>query len=303
MATKTVKHPSRGKRYQRSLEVHRTIEALYPRVEQYRAYFCAMAPVDPVLPKPPGQPAGARLDPVVCALAIKAATTKRAILALCELGDGANALVLTRVLLENACLLEWLIRGEGRRRLEAYVMFLSVQHERIAETIERHKGRLVAAGAIPDVPSHPYHRAIWTHTFQDTKKQRPTRSSRPTWEFDRNTRKGEPVSVHDMFREIANANHSFEYDLLYGVFGSEIVHSGPFSLSSIQRLMGNRETFVLKPMPVPDACIIALATSNSAMVLVLDSLTEYMGLDLSAELEQLKAKSKEDPYGGANGTA
>ena len=46
-------------------------------------------------------------------------TAWRAILAVCELGDGDNALALARVLLENACMLEWLIRGEGRRRLEA----------------------------------------------------------------------------------------------------------------------------------------------------------------------------------------
>jgi hypothetical protein len=69
---------------------------------------------------------------MVCALAIKAATTKRAVFTVCELGDGDNAMALTRVLLENACLLEWLIRGRGRQRLEAYVMFTSVQHERVA---------------------------------------------------------------------------------------------------------------------------------------------------------------------------
>ena len=103
--------------------------------------------IPPNLPQPPGNTRGVRLDPMVCALGIKAATTKQAIVALCELGDGANALALTRVLLENACLLEWLIRGEGRRRLESYVMFMSVQHERIAETIDRHRARFLAAGA------------------------------------------------------------------------------------------------------------------------------------------------------------
>jgi hypothetical protein len=32
------------------------------------------------------------------------------------------------------------------------------------------------------------------------------------------------------------------------------------------------------------------------MFLVLDSLTEYLGLDLSADLEPLKAKSQVDPH-------
>ena len=111
--------PSRDAGYQRSLEVHLKIEALYPRIEQAQAHFRALRPVDRAFPQPPGTTGGVRLDPLVCALAIKAATTKRAILAVCELGDGDNALALARVLLENACMLEWLIRGEGRRRLEA----------------------------------------------------------------------------------------------------------------------------------------------------------------------------------------
>jgi hypothetical protein len=47
-------------------------------------------------------------------------------------------------------------------------------------------------------------------------------------------------------------------------------------------------------MAVPEMCTIALALSNAAMFLVLDSLSEYLGLDLSAELEPLKAKSNAD---------
>jgi uncharacterized protein DUF5677 len=102
--------------YRRSLEVHDKIEALYPRIEQHAARFRGMTPADSRLPRPPGKTPGLRLDPMVCALAIKAATTKRAVFTLCELGDGDNAMALTRVLLENACLLEWLIRGQGRQR-------------------------------------------------------------------------------------------------------------------------------------------------------------------------------------------
>lgn len=280
--------------YRRSLEVHRSLEALYPRVEQHAAFFRALMPADPTLPRPPGKTPGVRLDPVVCALAIKAATTKRAVLALCELRDGANALALTRVLLENACLLEWLIRGEGRRRLESYAMFLSVLHERVAITVARHEPRFRVAGAVAEVGSNPYHRSVWAHVFQD-EKGRPTTIDRPTWEFDRAKGKGQPVFVRGLFREITDTNNSYEYDVLYGALGSDIVHSGPFGLLSIQRLMGKRDTFVLKPMPDPELCTIALATSNTAMFLVLDTLTQYLGLDLSAEMEPLKATWHADP--------
>ena len=53
-------------------------------------------------------------------------------------------------------------------------------------------------------------------------------------------------------------------------------------------------------MAVREMCTIALALSNSAMFLVIDSLTEYLGLDLSAELEPLKATSNADPYPNAH---
>lgn len=279
---------SRDTAYQRSLEVHHRIEALYPRIEEYRAYFRTLMPVDHVFPQPPGKRAGVRLDPIVCGLAIKAATTKRAILAVCELGDGDNAIALARVLLENACLLEWLTRGKGRRRLEAYVMFTSVEHERIVATIDRHKHRVLDAGATSELRSDPYHRAIWKYVFGDKKTDRATR------DFD-GEGKGTPIRVRQIFEEIAAGPYSYDHDVLYGTLGSDNVHSGPFSLSRTQHALGNRPTFVLKPMPVADMCMLALATSNAAMFLVLDTLTEYLGLDLSAEMEPLKARWKEDP--------
>lgn len=299
----TTESPTYDGAFQLSLEVHNRIEALYPRIEQHAAHFREMMPPDRRLPRPPGKAPGLLPDPVVCALAIKAATTKRAVLVLCELGDGDNAMALTRVLLENACLLEWLIRGDGRRRLEAYVMFTSVQYERVAETISRHKERFVAAGATAiEVTSDPYHRAVWSTTFRD-RKGKPTGSDRPTWKFDDTTQRGKPASVGDLFREIGAAEHSYEYDVLYGAIGSDIVHSGPFSLSRIVQFLHNRRTFSLQPMPNRDLCTLALAFSNAAMFLVLDSLTEYLGLDLSMELDELKANAKVDPFDRSEGEA
>ena len=174
-------------------------------------------------------------------------------------------------------------------------MFTSVQHERVAATLQRHGERFAAAGATTDVASDPYDRAIWCVTFRD-EKGRPTRSERPTWEFDDTTKQGKAFKVSDLFREIAGGAHSYEYDVMYGAIGSDIVHSGPFSLTHTLQRMGNRSTFLLEPMPVREMCTIGLALSNAAMFLVLDSLTEYLGLDLSAELEPLKAKSNADPY-------
>jgi hypothetical protein len=228
-------------------------------------------------------------------LAIKAATSKRAVLAICELGDGDNAMALARVLLENACLLEWLLRGEGRRRLESYVLFTSVQHERGAATINRQQARLGFAGKTAEnMASSAYHRAICTHVFRDA-KGKPTKSDRPTWEFDRTNLTGTPVSVRDLFREITDIDQSFEHEVLYGAIGSDVVHSGPLSLTRILQLMLGRETFILQPMPLHEMCTLSLAASNIAMLLVLASLAEYLGLDLAAELDAIKAAFNVSP--------
>src|SRR5260221_645984 len=82
-----------------------------------------------------------------------------------------------------------------------------------------------AAGATTDIASDSYHRAVWSVTFRD-EKGRPTRSERPTWEFDDTTKQGKAFNVSDLFREIAGSTHSYEYDVMYGAIGSDIVHSG-----------------------------------------------------------------------------
>lgn len=283
------------KGYQLSLDIHRSLEALYPRIERHAAIFRHALPVDARLPRPPGTTFRERLDPIVNALSVKAATTKRAIVTLCELDDGDNAVVLARVMLENACLLEWLIRGEGRQRLESYAMFGSVIHEKAADTSYRNRSRLLAADADINVVSDANHRAVWTHTFGDD-KGRPLKSDRPTWKFDEKGQFG-PVSVKGLFKELSGGE-SFEYDVLYGAIGSDIVHSGPLSLAWIRQELDKRGIFTLHPMPRRDCTTIALASSNIAMFLVVDSLTEFIGLDLSSELGPLKMRASVDPHAG-----
>jgi hypothetical protein len=87
--------------------------------------------------------------------------------------------------------------------------------------------------------------------------------------------------------------------VLSGALGSDIVHSDPFSLLSIQRQIGRRDTCCGRcPTRL---CTIALASSNTATFLVLDSLTEYFGLDLWAEFDELKATAQASPYSGSEG--
>lgn len=273
--------------YERSMEIHRRIEALYSRVEEQVAYFRGMMRADPALSIPPATSPGVVCDPIVCALAVKAATTKRAIALLCQHGDGDNALALTRVLMENACLLEWLLRGEGRRRLETYVMFTSVLHEQAVATIAQFRERFRSAGADPSVDSDPYHRAVSECLFSGTK------DDRATWAFSPEKGVLRRVSVKQIFTEVTG-DSSFEYEMLYSM-GSDIVHSGPFSLTRTLQHGLKRRTFMLQALPVEDGRTIALAVSNAAMLLVLASFDEYVGLGLAEELETLRVESRKDP--------
>lgn len=272
--------------YERSLEIHRRIEELYPTVERAKASFRGMTRPDSAIPRPPGVSPGVLTDQFVCALAIKAATTKRSIATLCQLGDGESAMALTRVLLENACLLEWLNRGEGRRRLHAYALFTSVVYERIITLFDRFRDRYQSACGELDMESDAYHRAIATHVFGNT------RSDRPTWEFSRATGKRSRIRVEEMFLEIAGSEYSYEYEVLYGALGSDVVHSGPFSLTRMLAALRKRATFVLDVAASDEYCPIALAVSNIAMLLVLDTLNEYVGLGLAEVLERLKADNQ-----------
>ena len=281
--------------FTRSLELHHRIEALYPSVHERGFYFRAPVEVDRSFRMPVGAPREeVEADPIVCALGVKAATTKRAIVTLSQADDGDNALALTRVLVENAFLIEWLIRDEYRLRLEAYVMFRRVMHEKYAAMVNRFKERFIAAGAEMHLESDERCRRIAKRVFGTP------RHNTATWNFDRSTGRGARVRAKEIFEEIGNVEEdlSFEYEVLYGALGSDIVHSGPLSLSRTLQAFRRREIdkFLVEAIPSPEGCSIALAISNTAMLLVLDSLNQYGGLGLAEDITTLKAEVQKNPH-------
>ena len=184
-------------RYAEALETHRRIARIYPRVAAAKVVFHAPQKVGPTIPLPtPDRAPFVDTDRIVCALAIKAATTKRAVLKLCASGEGAAALALTRGLIENAVLLEWLIRGEKRQRLETYQLFLSVLREKGIEKIE-HFYRRFAGRRQPHARSkNPYDLAIAQHVFQ---------GKHDTWAYFPNPKKrGElqRIPIRTMFEDV-----------------------------------------------------------------------------------------------------
>jgi hypothetical protein len=105
-----------------------------------------------------------------------------------------------------------------------------------------------------------------------------------------------------MFQEVADSQLSFEHEVLYGALGSDVVHSGPFSLGRIREQLRRRGYISAKPMPLATGRTIALAASNVAMLLVLDTLNEYAGLGLGDEIQAVKDFDRRGPEHDANGS-
>ena len=155
----------RSQTYRRALELAEQIETLYAEVEEHRAWFRSMEKVGPNVPLPAGRHSFVNVDRVFCALAIKAATTHRAVRILCEAGDGDSAASLSRVVLENGVLMRWLLEGPGHDRLQTYVLFLSVLHEKTIAVVEKYFNNHPELVDAAKAHSDEYHRAVARAVF------------------------------------------------------------------------------------------------------------------------------------------
>jgi hypothetical protein len=279
-----------------ALAIHRRIESLYPVIASRNARFRGLQKVGAGIPIAPGVSSGVQADRVFCALAIKAATTKRGVATMCAAGDGDSALALGRVLIENAFMMRWLLGGPGRQRLETYVLFMSVLQERGVETIRRVLDQRPHLDTGERFKSDPYHRTVAASVFDD---------HHDTWAyFPDPRRRGElrRVTIREMFQEVTGEDDPIDYRLLYHGFGSQAVHSGPFSLAHILAVLLRNDCFLLDVIGSADAVALALGVSNGAMLMALEALDEYAGLSLSHELEPIAAAVR-DSAGSWPGSA
>jgi hypothetical protein len=269
--------------YLRARELHHEIETLYPLVEQHRAWFRGKSFVGRNVPLPTGKIPVVDLDRVYCALAIKAATTKRAVLSLCESGDGDSAYTLSRVILENAVLMRWMLDGTGRDRLETYVLFMSVLHEKLVALVNEYFQERPEMLEIARDKSDPYHVAIAEAVFDGNDS---------TWAYFPSNKPGRlrKIPIAEMFKGAGDqegAGSSFAYDGPYSM-ASQFIHSGPESLYGVLSDLRPRQFFTLSPQPSRERCGMALSDSNIAMLIALDALSDYMGLGLDERIKAMK---------------
>jgi hypothetical protein len=281
-------------KYDASLDIHTRIVALYPKVAAKRAMFRDLHAVSPRIPRPKvGGPRGVDTDRVFCALAIRAAATKESIVLLCEAGHGESAMALARVLLENAVLMAWQRLGDGRQRLETYVLFVSALHERAVSTMNELRSALPHLFDDEPMESDPGDRGVAEAVFKDDH----------TWAWlPDDAGKLKKITIAQMFRDVMEKRDrgaiTVEYDVMYHL-GSQEVHTGPYSLGYLLSTLWKSQTFFLEPRHAETSCLIPLAISNIAMLAVLNTVDEYVGLDLEEDLKAIIEANRTigDPMG------
>jgi hypothetical protein len=265
--------------YETAVQFHHRIEDLYPEVERHHAWFRGFHLVGRNVPVPTDVRSGVDTDRVYCALAVKAATTKRSIFTLCEAGDGDNASALARVLMENAYLMRWMLGGIGRDRLETYVLFMSVLHERTIRVVDKHFGHHPDFVRLVMSKSDPYHKAVARSVFGNHQN---------TWAYfpvPNKPGKLRQVKIVDIFKDVSEGD-DFAYEGPYAS-GSQFIHSGPESLFETLKQLMRSPVFQLSPMPLKTHRGTAIASSNASMLTALKALDEFIGLNLSERIEAI----------------
>ena len=84
--------------------------------------------------------------------------------------------------------------------------------------------------------------------------------------------------------------------------GSQVIHTAPYGLGGILARLKESKTFFVRPLHSTNSRLRAPAISNVAMMVVLQTADEYIGLGLSADLSEIVEANRavgEVPQGAA----
>ncbi|MGE4069181.1 MAG: DUF5677 domain-containing protein [Vicinamibacterales bacterium] len=279
---------ARGAGYARAVNDFDAVQALYPRVEQARAFRRRPQPVHPAARR--FEPTVVDHDGAVIGLATKAITTHAAIKCLSDVGFGSDAMALTRVILENQVVLEWILR-DGYR-IDLYILsdeLLTRQLGRVTQTHYAHRPDLIAeAQARAD-----RHATSVEAVFGDTQ----TRWARKLTD-DRQHFTGR-VSIEDMFRELAQPEDdapdappvpSFMRDVPYFDCSGH-VHSTALALRAVAKSIAGDQVFRLSLHRDQESlCVRALRSANQIALSAVAALNDYAGLGMDDDVSAVMAR-------------
>ena len=263
--------------YYSQKSLYEEIVSLYPRIAEVKCYFRAPS-VDTTQQPPYGSHrAVVDRDRAICAIVNKVVTTQRAIFLLCESDMGGDAYALSRVALENAVIVDWLLNEEQwRKRIDIYVNSYSQAKVRLDKVARKHYGDTQAAGsprqAIPTEDS-----AIVEELFNG-QWQRWAIVDGKSWTFK------------DMAGEVFG--NEFFYDLIV-LETSWFVHSGLRSCLDIVAELRNDDCYSLRVRYNNKTAADALFLGNTAALIALTALNRRTPIGFSADIDRLSARLRE----------
>ena len=257
--------------YDTQKSIHVDIGALYPRVAAAKCYFRWPAP-DTTQQRVPGSPrAVVYRDETICALVNKLVTTQHAVFTLCELSLGDDAYALSRVALENAVVVAWILDSDRwPERIDVYANSYSQAQVRLDRVIRNHQPNTVAAQTVADATTED-DRAVFDDLFDG--KWLP-------WAVDG----GKTWSFKDMAREVFDSH--FFYDRIF-FETSWYVHSAVRSCLDIAGELREDNCYSLKVRYNRRTATFALFLSNTAALVALSALQKRTPLGLATDIDAI----------------
>ena len=267
--------------YDQQKSIHEEIVSLYPRIAEAKCYFRAPS-LDTTQQTTGGTVGGRRRafvdrDRAICGVVNKLVTTQRAIFLLCESDMGDDAYALSRIALENAVIVAWLLNEEQwPERIDIYANSYTQAKVRLDAVAQKHHGGTEAARSLRE-----------SITAEDnTIVEELFNGQWQKWAIV----KGRTWTFKDMAEEV------FEGDFFYDRIVLEtswFVHSGLRSCVDIIAELRRDDCYSLEVRYNKNTATHALFLANTAALVALTALDRRTPIGLSAEIAAAFARFRE----------
>ena len=258
--------------YDQQKSIHEEIVSLYPRIAEAKCYFRAPS-FDTTQQTAGGTVGGSRRafvdrDRAICAIVNKLVTTQRAIFLLCESDMGDDAYALSRIALENAVIVAWLLNEEHWcERIDIYANSYSQAKVRLDAVAQIYHGGTEAARSLRESITSEDN-AIVGELFNGQWQKWAIVNGR-RWTFK------------DMADEVFGGH--FFYDRIF-LETSWFVHSGLRSCLDIVAELRGDDCYSLRVRYNKDTATYALFLANTAALVALTALDRRTPIGLSVEI-------------------
>ena len=271
--------------YKQAVEDYDTLRKLIPQFKSGRAWMRGADDLSPRIRAfvPAGTPAtkGALRDYIVCGLANKGCNTHAAVRLLTDAGNGDDAMVLTRVLLETAVIFRWMMI-DPVYRLDLYGLSSKLFLRHWAHLVHEHfsdQPELVAKAMAALTPEES---ALVQAAFGNV-QYRWSRERQPDGKFAE-------YSLDEMLKDIkkadgAAATKNFIYEVSYHMHSGQ-AHATVEGLRQFKTL-GRQQFFTCELGFNGGDCTLALTGANTYLSWLLSHVAAYLGLSgVEAEFDK-----------------